>query len=176
MTDGVSWIAEWLLASLEGLWCLEFVKTGYRFCSQYFQVGLGCSYSVPSLIRAVDISHCTRIYPKVSGLSHNEIYAYNNKHSLRSNTKVYGGKITRLTHKTAIQFHLVAESCTTCSSRPPPRRPVRKLLDTPSYCIWDGWGILITSLATCLLFISTYFAVIYQTLTSRQLTQGGVEV
>jgi hypothetical protein len=30
------------------------------------------------------------VYPKVSGLSHNEI---NNKHSLRSNTNVYGGKI-----------------------------------------------------------------------------------
>jgi len=27
--------------------------------------------------------------------------------------------------------HLVAESCTICSSRS--RRPVRKLLDTPSY-------------------------------------------
>jgi hypothetical protein len=34
----------------------------------------------------------TRVYPKVSGLSHNEIYAYNNKHSLRSNTKGCGGK------------------------------------------------------------------------------------
>jgi hypothetical protein len=31
-------------------------------------------------------------YPKVSGLSHNGIYAYNNKHSLRSNTKGYGCK------------------------------------------------------------------------------------
>jgi hypothetical protein len=40
-------------------------------------------------------------------------------------------KRTRLTHKIAIQLHLVAESCTICSSRS--RRPVRKLLDTPSY-------------------------------------------
>jgi hypothetical protein len=40
-------------------------------------------------------------------------------------------KLTRLTHKIAIQLHLVAESCTICSSRP--RRPVRKHLDTPSY-------------------------------------------
>jgi hypothetical protein len=32
----------------------------------------------------------TRVYPKVSGLSHNEIN--NNKDSLRSNTKGYGGK------------------------------------------------------------------------------------
>jgi hypothetical protein len=38
------------------------------------------------------LSH-TRVCPKVSGLSHNEIYAHNNKHSLRSNTKSYGGKI-----------------------------------------------------------------------------------
>jgi len=30
-----------------------------------------------------------------------------------------------------IQLHLVAESCTICNSRS--RRPVRKLLDTPSY-------------------------------------------
>jgi hypothetical protein len=36
-------------------------------------------------------------------------------------------KLTRLTHKIAIKLHLVAES----SSRS--RRPVRKLLDTPSY-------------------------------------------
>jgi hypothetical protein len=34
----------------------------------------------------------TKVYPKVSGLSHNEIYAYYNKHSLRSNTKGYGGE------------------------------------------------------------------------------------
>jgi uncharacterized protein YccT (UPF0319 family) len=39
------------------------------------------------------------VYPKVSGLSHNEIYAYNNKHSLRNNTKGYGGK----THKNESQ-------------------------------------------------------------------------
>jgi hypothetical protein len=40
-------------------------------------------------------------------------------------------KLTRVTHKIAIQLHLVAESCTVCSSRS--RRPVRKLLDTPSH-------------------------------------------
>jgi hypothetical protein len=38
-------------------------------------------------------------------------------------------KLTRLTHKVAIQLHLVAESCTICSSRS--RRPVQKLLHTP---------------------------------------------
>jgi hypothetical protein len=40
-------------------------------------------------------------------------------------------KLTRLTHKIAIQLHLVAESCTICSSRS--RWPVWKLLDTTSY-------------------------------------------
>jgi hypothetical protein len=40
-----------------------------------------------------------RVYPKVSGLSHNKIYAYNNKYSLRSNTKGCGGK----THKSDSQ-------------------------------------------------------------------------
>jgi hypothetical protein len=40
-------------------------------------------------------------------------------------------KLTRLTHKIGIQLHLLAESCTICSSLS--RRPFRKLLDTPSY-------------------------------------------
>jgi hypothetical protein len=40
-------------------------------------------------------------------------------------------KLTRLTHKIAIQLYLVAESSTICSCRS--RLPVRKLLDTPSY-------------------------------------------
>jgi len=43
-------------------------------------------------------------------------------------------KLTRLTHKIRIQLYLVAESCTTCSSRS--RRPVRKLLGTHSYVGW----------------------------------------
>jgi hypothetical protein len=42
-------------------------------------------------------------------------------------------KLTRLTHIIAIQLHLVAERCTICSSRS--RRPVRKLMDTPSYIL-----------------------------------------
>jgi hypothetical protein len=40
-------------------------------------------------------------------------------------------KLTRLIHQIVIQLHLVAESCTICSSSS--RQPVRKLLDTPSY-------------------------------------------
>jgi len=37
-------------------------------------------------------------------------------------------KLTRLTHKIAMQLHLMTEGCTICSSRS--RWPVRKLLDT----------------------------------------------
>jgi len=46
---------------------------------------------------------------------------------------VMAAELTRLTHKIAIQLHLVAESCTIRSSHS--MRPVRKLLDTPSYDI-----------------------------------------
>jgi hypothetical protein len=42
-------------------------------------------------------------------------------------------KLTRLIYKITIQLHLVAESCTICSSRS--RRVVRKLLDTPSCAV-----------------------------------------
>jgi len=34
----------------------------------------------------------TRMYPKVSGPNHDEVIAYKNKHSLRSNTKDNGDK------------------------------------------------------------------------------------
>jgi len=44
-------------------------------------------------------------------------------------------KLTRLTHKIAIQLHLVAESCTICSSLS--RWSVRKLLDIPSYSTYS---------------------------------------
>jgi hypothetical protein len=47
-------------------------------------------------------------------------------------------KLTRLTHKIAVQLHLVSESCTICSFRS--RGPVRKLLDTStSYLILLVW-------------------------------------
>jgi hypothetical protein len=54
--------------------------------------------------------------------------------------RVMAAKFTGVTHKIAIQLHLVAESCTICSSRS--RRPVRKLLDTPSYMSTVAWGKL----------------------------------
>jgi len=44
--------------------------------------------------------------------------------------RVMAAKLTRLTHKIAIQLHLVAESCTICSFHS--RQPVQKLLDLPS--------------------------------------------
>jgi hypothetical protein len=53
-----------------------------------------------------------------------------NTHS-EATQRVMAAKLTRLTRKIAIQLHLVVESCTIYSSRS--RRPVRKLLDTPSY-------------------------------------------
>jgi len=59
--------------------------------------------------------------------------------------KVMAVKLTMLNHKIAIQLQLEAESCTICSSRS--RRPVRELLDTPSYkasyLVWNGrpWPI-----------------------------------
>jgi hypothetical protein len=55
--------------------------------------------------------------------------------------RAMAAKLTRLIHKIAIQLDLVAESCTICSSRP--RRPVRELLDTPSYKLcWSSGGLI----------------------------------
>jgi len=48
-------------------------------------------------------------------------------------------KLTRLTHKIVIQLHLVAESCTICSSCS--RQPVRELLYTPPYNVWKAAGL-----------------------------------
>jgi len=45
--------------------------------------------------------------------------------------RVMAAKLTRLTHKITIQLNLVAESCTLCSSCS--RRPIQKILVTPSY-------------------------------------------
>jgi len=40
-------------------------------------------------------------------------------------------KVTRLIHKIMIQLHLMAESCTICTSCS--RQPVRKLFNSPWY-------------------------------------------
>jgi hypothetical protein len=62
--------------------------------------------------------------------------------------RVMAAKLTRLTHKIVIQLHLVAESCTICSSCS--RQPVWKLLDTPSY-IWLCFCVHILSGITVLM-------------------------
>jgi hypothetical protein len=54
--------------------------------------------------------------------------------------RVMAAKLTRLTHKIAIQLHLVTESCTIRIS--PSRQPVRKLLDTPSYIPFPSCEII----------------------------------
>jgi hypothetical protein len=48
-------------------------------------------------------------------------------------------KFTRLTHKIAVQLHLVAEICTICNFRS--RLPARKLLDSPSH-VWRTVGLI----------------------------------
>jgi hypothetical protein len=55
---------------------------------------LKVQYITPdSIHNYVAIGEYTRVYPKVSGLSRNEINkSNNNKHSLKSDTKGYGGK------------------------------------------------------------------------------------
>jgi hypothetical protein len=60
-------------------------------------------------------------------------------------------KLTRLTHKIAIRLHLVAESCTICSSRS--RRPVRKLLVNPRI---SARIIISKTLFPCILFYSIF--------------------
>jgi len=59
--------------------------------------------------------------------------------------RVMTAKLTRLTHKIAIEVHLVAESCIVRSFRS--RWPVRKLLVTPSYtAIRQSWRHLVLTL------------------------------
>jgi hypothetical protein len=71
----------------------------------------------------------TSVYRQVSGLSHNEI----NTHR-EVTLRIMAAKLTRLTHKIAIQLHLVAESYTIYSSRS--RRPVQKIWVAPSCTIY----------------------------------------
>jgi hypothetical protein len=74
----------------------------------------------------------TRVHPNVlRDWVDNEIYAYNSNTRWEATQRVMAAKLTRLTHKIAMQLYLVADSCTICSSRS--RWPVRKLLDTTSY-------------------------------------------
>jgi hypothetical protein len=73
------------------------------FASVAFRIEVGLEMNAAEIKRMSSMVRCpntlqiystetanTRVYPKVSG--GNEIHSYNNKHSLRSNTKGYGGK------------------------------------------------------------------------------------
>jgi len=63
-------------------------------------------------------------------------------------------KLTRLTHKIAIQLQLVAESSTVCSSHSRPS--VRKLLDARSYIVYYITLFLLE------LLIAGYLITLYQ--------------
>jgi hypothetical protein len=66
-------------------------------------------------------------------------------------------KLTRLTHKIALQPHLMAESCTICSFRS--RWPVWKLLDTPFY-VSDQYELIENLIENISISISTFFILI----------------
>jgi hypothetical protein len=87
----------------------------------------------------------TRVYSKVSGLSRTEITATTNTR-WEATQRIMAAKLTRLTHKIAMQLHLVAESCTICSSLS--RQPARKLLDTLSY--------MCVCMCVCTYYVCTY--------------------
>jgi hypothetical protein len=56
-----------------------------------------------------------------------EVKDNKNKHSLEATQSVMAAKTNRMTHKIVIQLYLVDDSSTIRS-----RRPIRKILDTPS--------------------------------------------
>jgi hypothetical protein len=68
-------------------------------------------------------------------------------------------KLTRLTHIIEIQLHLVAESCTICSSYS--RWPVQKLVDTPSYVPYVS--PLVTTSIICFLACFNLFNKLFST-------------
>jgi len=63
------------------------VSTTYSFTVQ-----ISSTLNLSDITSKVSLRCYTRVYPKVSGMSHTDIYAYNNKHSLRNSIKDYGGK------------------------------------------------------------------------------------
>jgi hypothetical protein len=78
--------------------------------------------------------------------------------SWEATKRVRAAKLTRLTHKIMLQLHLVADSCTICSSCS--RRPVRKLLDTPSYVMVENvLNALLQRSRHCELFLTCFFHV-----------------
>jgi hypothetical protein len=103
------------------------------FCI-FYEVCWGCfSFVLNNL--SPSLLYWTRIYEGVSKSYRTEAITTYTLTTINTRweatQRVMAAKLTRLTHNIAIQLHLVAESCTICSSRS--RRPVQKLLDTPSY-------------------------------------------
>jgi hypothetical protein len=84
-------------------------------------------------------------------------------------------KLTGLTHKIAMQLHLVAGSFTNCSSRS--RRPVRKLLDTLSssdplipFRIPTLWALIALNCVWTVCNWKSSLVVLFNALLSRMLT------
>jgi hypothetical protein len=103
------------------LFCLEKNRSpSYTFPNNHFG-----KPNVTPILRAL-IGGWTQKYPD---WVHNE--TNNTDTQSEATQRVMAAKLTRYTHKISTQLHLVAESCTICSS--PSRRPVRKLVDTPSH-------------------------------------------
>jgi hypothetical protein len=72
--------------------CISFVPSAFSSVTAWNKDGPYLKLRIFTFVLLCRIQIRMRVYSKVSGLSHKEIYAYKNKHSLRSNTKGYGGK------------------------------------------------------------------------------------
>jgi hypothetical protein len=110
---------------------IQFDLSSFRLLSKNLKIKIYKNIIVPAALYGCKNSSFTkrRTTESVSKIFRTEsITKYNRSEATK---RVMAAKLTRLTHKIAIQLHLVAERCTICSSRS--RRPVRKLLDTPSY-------------------------------------------
>jgi hypothetical protein len=111
------------------------------FCVHRRCTGVGLVRPLDSLLRGILVSDFTS-YEGVSKSFRTESITKCSLTTINTRWKatqrVMTAKLTRLTHKIAIQLHLVAESFTICGSRS--RRPVRKLLETPSYSRWVCFG------------------------------------
>jgi hypothetical protein len=100
---------------------------------------------VQSACKQVKIRGCIQKFP--DGVD-KELYTLTKVN--KATQRAMAVKLTILTHKIAIQLHLVAESCTICSSRA--RQPVRKLVDTLIFTALTAWlfmEMLISESAGC---------------------------
>jgi hypothetical protein len=100
--------------------------------------------------------HANAPFFQIGHLTYNQksrtaLNAHNSRRWLRSNQRVMVAKLTRLTHRIAIQLHQVAESCTICTFHS--RWLVWKLWIHPHMCLfptdnfWVNWPFLSSSLS-----------------------------